>query len=170
MFGAHGAVVPVAPAVAVSTNYDPLPQYTYAYNVQDALTGDSKSQQETRDGDIVRGMQLLEWLARRSMASDWLDRVCSSRSYAWWLKWWFFFLNYNHQSPVLSNSCRLLLAGRTRRHAAYGLLHCRSRQWVQCRRTAWSARTEGSRAGSGRSGHPCTGSRGPSVRLSVPVR
>lgn len=98
MFGAHGAVVPVAPAVAVSTNYDPLPQYTYAYNVQDALTGDSKSQQETRDGDIVRGMQLLERLARRSMASDWLDRVCSSRSYAWWLKWWFFFLNSNHQS------------------------------------------------------------------------
>ncbi|XP_050086185.1 larval cuticle protein A2B [Anopheles aquasalis] len=50
------AAVPVAaPAVAINTNYDPLPQYTYAYNVQDALTGDSKSQQETRDGDIVRG-------------------------------------------------------------------------------------------------------------------
>uniref|UniRef100_A0A8W7NYV9 Larval cuticle protein A2B n=1 Tax=Anopheles atroparvus TaxID=41427 RepID=A0A8W7NYV9_ANOAO len=55
--GAHAAaLVPVvAPAVAVNTNYDPLPQYTYAYNVQDALTGDSKSQQETRDGDVVRG-------------------------------------------------------------------------------------------------------------------
>ncbi|XP_050072031.1 larval cuticle protein A2B-like [Anopheles maculipalpis] len=55
VYGTHAAVIPVAPAVAVSTNYDPLPQYTYAYNVQDALTGDSKSQQETRDGDIVRG-------------------------------------------------------------------------------------------------------------------
>uniref|UniRef100_A0A182W0M5 Uncharacterized protein n=1 Tax=Anopheles minimus TaxID=112268 RepID=A0A182W0M5_9DIPT len=55
VFGTHAAVIPVAPAVAVNTNYDPLPQYTYAYNVQDALTGDSKSQQETRDGDIVRG-------------------------------------------------------------------------------------------------------------------
>ncbi|ETN67109.1 cuticular protein 116, RR-2 family [Anopheles darlingi] len=58
MSAAHAAIaaVPVvAPAVAVNTNYDPLPQYTYAYNVQDALTGDSKSQQETRDGDIVRG-------------------------------------------------------------------------------------------------------------------
>ncbi|XP_035900260.1 larval cuticle protein A2B-like [Anopheles stephensi] len=55
VYGTHAAVVPVAPAVAVSTNYDPLPQYTYAYNVQDALTGDSKSQQETRDGDVVRG-------------------------------------------------------------------------------------------------------------------
>ncbi|XP_035780968.1 larval cuticle protein A2B-like isoform X1 [Anopheles albimanus] len=55
---AHAAIaaVPVvAPAVPINTNYDPLPQYTYAYNVQDALTGDSKSQQETRDGDIVRG-------------------------------------------------------------------------------------------------------------------
>ncbi|XP_053670513.1 larval cuticle protein A2B-like [Anopheles nili] len=51
----QAAIVPVAPAVPVSTSYDPLPQYTYAYNVQDALTGDSKSQQETRDGDIVRG-------------------------------------------------------------------------------------------------------------------
>ena len=47
---------PVVPAVAaVNTNYDPLPQYTYAYNVQDALTGDNKSQQETRDGDVVKG-------------------------------------------------------------------------------------------------------------------
>lgn len=36
-------------------NYDPHPQYTYAYNVQDSLTGDSKSQQETRNGDIVSG-------------------------------------------------------------------------------------------------------------------
>ncbi|XP_055608832.1 cuticle protein 19.8-like [Uranotaenia lowii] len=49
-----GIVVPAA-APVVDTRYDPLPQYTYAYNVQDALTGDSKSQQETRDGDIVRG-------------------------------------------------------------------------------------------------------------------
>ncbi|XP_058117378.1 larval cuticle protein A2B-like [Anopheles ziemanni] len=54
--GASAAVVPVvAAAVPVNTNYDPLPQYSYAYNVQDALTGDSKSQQETRDGDVVRG-------------------------------------------------------------------------------------------------------------------
>ncbi|XP_055373527.1 cuticle protein 21 [Condylostylus longicornis] len=46
----------VAPAaVAVDTNYDPIPQYTFAYNVQDAITGDSKSQQEVRDGDVVRG-------------------------------------------------------------------------------------------------------------------
>nr|CAD7409238.1 unnamed protein product [Timema cristinae] len=41
--------------VAVNTNYDPHPQYTFAYNVNDALTGDSKSQQESRDGDVVQG-------------------------------------------------------------------------------------------------------------------
>lgn len=44
-----------APAIAVNTEYDPAPQYTYAYNVQDAITGDQKSQQETRDGDVVKG-------------------------------------------------------------------------------------------------------------------
>ncbi|EDX17185.1 GD16755 [Drosophila simulans] len=35
--------------------YDPHPQYKYAYDVQDALSGDSKSQVEERDGDVVRG-------------------------------------------------------------------------------------------------------------------
>lgn len=44
----------VAPAV-VDTQYDPHPQYTFAYNVQDSLTGDSKSQHEVRDGEIVKG-------------------------------------------------------------------------------------------------------------------
>ncbi|XP_055544665.1 larval cuticle protein A2B-like [Wyeomyia smithii] len=54
--GARLAGVPAVPVASViNTNYDPLPQYTYAYNVQDALTGDQKSQQETRDGDIVKG-------------------------------------------------------------------------------------------------------------------
>ncbi|CAK9796394.1 Larval cuticle protein A3A [Anthophora quadrimaculata] len=60
-----GAAVPVAalPAVPLAKltpvdpglNYDPHPQYTYAYDVQDSLTGDSKSQQESRDGDVVSG-------------------------------------------------------------------------------------------------------------------
>ncbi|KAH8317523.1 hypothetical protein KR074_011617, partial [Drosophila pseudoananassae] len=35
--------------------YDPHPQYKYAYDVQDSLSGDSKSQVEERDGDVVRG-------------------------------------------------------------------------------------------------------------------
>lgn len=47
------AAVPIAHAL--DTQYDPLPQYSYAYKVQDALTGDNKSQQETRDGDVVTG-------------------------------------------------------------------------------------------------------------------
>jgi hypothetical protein len=47
-----------APAIAktvVADEYDPNPQYSYAYDVQDAITGDSKNQQETRNGDVVQG-------------------------------------------------------------------------------------------------------------------
>ncbi|BES95144.1 Hypothetical protein NTJ_07953 [Nesidiocoris tenuis] len=47
-----------APAIAktvVSDEYDPHPQYSYAYDIQDALTGDSKSQHESREGDVVQG-------------------------------------------------------------------------------------------------------------------
>ena len=36
-------------------DHDAHPQYSYVYGVQDAITGDSKSQHETRDGDVVRG-------------------------------------------------------------------------------------------------------------------
>ncbi|XP_044258225.1 cuticle protein-like [Tribolium madens] len=54
---AHAAPVAVAHAapVAVSDEYDPHPQYSYGYDIQDGLTGDSKNQQETRDGDVVQG-------------------------------------------------------------------------------------------------------------------
>ncbi|KAJ8982759.1 hypothetical protein NQ317_018171 [Molorchus minor] len=45
---------PVAKAV-VSEEYDPNPQYSYGYDVQDGLTGDSKSQVESRNGDVVQG-------------------------------------------------------------------------------------------------------------------
>ncbi|XP_049884988.1 cuticle protein 21-like [Pectinophora gossypiella] len=48
-----GYAAPVA-KVAVE-EYDPHPQYTFAYDVQDGLTGDSKTQHESRDGDVVRG-------------------------------------------------------------------------------------------------------------------
>ncbi|KAI8039078.1 hypothetical protein M5D96_007793, partial [Drosophila gunungcola] len=41
--------------VPLNTEVDPHPQYAFAYNVQDAITGDSKSQQEVRDGDVVKG-------------------------------------------------------------------------------------------------------------------
>lgn len=34
---------------------DTHPQYSFSYDVQDGLTGDAKSQHETRDGDVVHG-------------------------------------------------------------------------------------------------------------------
>ncbi|XP_076622811.1 cuticular protein 4 [Colletes latitarsis] len=57
-----GSAIPV-PALPVAKlapvhaglDYDPHPQYTYAYDVQDSLTGDSKSQHESRNGDVVSG-------------------------------------------------------------------------------------------------------------------
>lgn len=39
----------------VAEEYDPHPQYSFAYDIQDGLTGDSKSQHESRDGDVVSG-------------------------------------------------------------------------------------------------------------------
>ncbi|XP_059217554.1 pupal cuticle protein Edg-84A-like [Stomoxys calcitrans] len=35
--------------------HDPHPKYNFAYDVQDAVSGDSKSQSESRDGDVVHG-------------------------------------------------------------------------------------------------------------------
>lgn len=46
---------PVAKAVVAAEEYDPNPQYSYGYDVQDGLTGDSKSQVESRNGDVVQG-------------------------------------------------------------------------------------------------------------------
>ncbi|XP_019875356.1 larval cuticle protein A2B-like [Aethina tumida] len=47
---------PVAVAkTVVQEEYDPNPQYSFGYEVQDALTGDSKGQVETRNGDAVQG-------------------------------------------------------------------------------------------------------------------
>merc|ERR1719158_1437555 len=31
------------------------PQYTFGYSISDAITGDSKTRQESRDGDVVTG-------------------------------------------------------------------------------------------------------------------
>nr|XP_026497357.1 larval cuticle protein A2B-like [Vanessa tameamea] len=49
----------VAKVAAPIEDYDPNPQYSYAYDIQDALTGDSKSQHETRSGDVVQGFYSL---------------------------------------------------------------------------------------------------------------
>ena len=54
------AAAPVAVAAkVVDTDYDPNPQYSFAYDVQDGLTGDSKSQSESRSGDVVQGQYSL---------------------------------------------------------------------------------------------------------------
>ncbi|XP_013139563.1 PREDICTED: larval cuticle protein A2B-like [Papilio polytes] len=53
MFGVACASV-FAPAPVVA-RVDPLPQYSYGYDVQDALTGDYKGHQENRNGDLVTG-------------------------------------------------------------------------------------------------------------------
>jgi hypothetical protein len=45
-----------APVAVTKLDYaDAYPQYQFAYTVQDALTGDSKAQEETRDGGVVKG-------------------------------------------------------------------------------------------------------------------
>ncbi|CAH0558822.1 unnamed protein product [Brassicogethes aeneus] len=49
-----GAPVALAKTV-IQEEYHPNPQYSYGYDVQDGLTGDSKSQFETRKGDVVKG-------------------------------------------------------------------------------------------------------------------
>ncbi|XP_025199666.1 larval cuticle protein A2B-like [Melanaphis sacchari] len=51
------APVPYYSAAAKSydADYDPNPSYSYAYDVHDQLTGDSKSQHESRQGDVVHG-------------------------------------------------------------------------------------------------------------------
>ncbi|XP_015590631.1 larval cuticle protein A3A-like [Cephus cinctus] len=63
---AHCALVPLVPAAAPAAavyaaklqeiqELDTVPQYSFAYDVQDAITGDSKAQYETRNGDVVLG-------------------------------------------------------------------------------------------------------------------
>ncbi|GLV34849.1 Ccp84Ab [Carabus blaptoides fortunei] len=39
----------------IQDSYDPNPQYSFEYGVQDSLTGDSKKQVESRSGDVVKG-------------------------------------------------------------------------------------------------------------------
>lgn len=61
------AAQPAAPVFAIgqplikkqAEEYDPHPQYNYAYDIQDGLTGDFKNQHETRDGDVVKGQYSL---------------------------------------------------------------------------------------------------------------
>ncbi|XP_044761947.1 larval cuticle protein A3A-like [Coccinella septempunctata] len=60
-YAAPAAIAKVATPIAVARAepYDPNPQYQFGYDVQDSLTGDSKSQVETRNGDLVQGQYSL---------------------------------------------------------------------------------------------------------------
>ncbi|XP_070492074.1 larval cuticle protein A2B-like, partial [Chironomus tepperi] len=49
------APVAVAPAVVKTVEFDAHPHYSFTYSVNDASTGDVKSQSESRDGDAVTG-------------------------------------------------------------------------------------------------------------------
>lgn len=75
----------LAPAVAVgptvvNTDIDPAPQYAFAYNIQDSLTGDQKSQQETRDGDVVKGNTVNPRFPLERTADVWVSPQALIRS------------------------------------------------------------------------------------------
>ena len=50
-----GLISQKVPVLAKLEDFDPAPQYTFAYDIQDVITGDSKAQFETRNGDVVQG-------------------------------------------------------------------------------------------------------------------
>nr|XP_014271361.1 larval cuticle protein A2B-like [Halyomorpha halys] len=49
------ATARTAYSAAADPYYDPNPSYDFSYSVNDAVTGDSKSQSESRQGDVVQG-------------------------------------------------------------------------------------------------------------------
>jgi len=53
------AVAPTVVKAVAPEPFDPHPQYSYSYSVQDSATGDSKSASESRDGDVVKGQYSL---------------------------------------------------------------------------------------------------------------
>ncbi|KAJ8982766.1 hypothetical protein NQ317_018178 [Molorchus minor] len=49
------AIISPLHTAIMESDYDPNPQYTFGYDVNDPFTGDSKSQVESRSGDVVHG-------------------------------------------------------------------------------------------------------------------
>lgn len=71
-------LVAAAPVVAAARveEIDSHPQYQYAYNIHDSLTGDSKTQEESRDGDVVKGSySLIEPDGSRRTVNYYADSV-----------------------------------------------------------------------------------------------
>ncbi|XP_030757897.1 larval cuticle protein A2B-like [Sitophilus oryzae] len=56
---ARAVAAPVVAAKIAEETFDVNPQYSFGYDVQDALTGDSKAQVESRNGDYVQGQYSL---------------------------------------------------------------------------------------------------------------
>ncbi len=49
-------IVQAAPAVTqVAESVDPNPQYNFGYSISDTITGDAKTREEARNGDVVTG-------------------------------------------------------------------------------------------------------------------
>lgn len=69
-------LVATHPVLARTELDDAYPQYQYAYNVHDSLTGDSKTQEESRDGDIVKGSySLIEPDGSRRIVNYYADPI-----------------------------------------------------------------------------------------------
>ncbi|KFB45803.1 AGAP006829-PA-like protein [Anopheles sinensis] len=56
---AAAGLVPLAQEYSHDGDYYAHPKYSYNYGVHDSLTGDVKSQVESRDGDVVKGQYSL---------------------------------------------------------------------------------------------------------------
>ena len=56
-------IVQAAPAVRTvvtqeAESFDPNPQYNFGYSVSDSITGDAKTREEVRNGDVVTGYEI----------------------------------------------------------------------------------------------------------------
>lgn len=73
-----GAALPAVPvARLIKPEFaDAHPQYAFSYAVQDGLTGDSKGQEEVREGGIVKGSyRLIEPDGTRRIVNYYADPV-----------------------------------------------------------------------------------------------
>ena len=72
----RAAPVVAGPAIIKTEPVDALPQYSFGYNVHDAITGDSKTQEESRLGDVVRGSySLIEADGSRRIVNYYADPI-----------------------------------------------------------------------------------------------
>jgi hypothetical protein len=56
---ASSVATAVSSAKLIDESTDDYPKYNFGYAVNDALTGDNKAQEETREGDVVKGIYSL---------------------------------------------------------------------------------------------------------------